>query len=118
VALRKAGERYSGCEFRYTDRGCRVSRLRREGVLRRRSDSKNRKGAHLSVHGSDDPNIPAAPIPDPGGVRDGRGTPVDSRTPPPVARTGSQFKTSNLRLVVLGLVVLVVIVAILVGSRG
>ena len=72
----------------------------------------------MSVHGSDDPNIPAGPIPDPGGVRDGRGTPVDSRTPPPVARTGSQFKTSNLRLVVLGLVVFVLVVAILVGSRG
>jgi hypothetical protein len=53
-----------------------------------------------------------------GRFRDGRGTPVDSRTPPPVTRTGSQFKTSNLRLVVLGLVVLVVVVAILVGSRG
>jgi hypothetical protein len=38
--------------------------------------------------------------------------------PPPVARTGSQFKTSNLRLVVLGLVVLVLVVAMLVGSRG
>jgi hypothetical protein len=73
----------------------------------------------VSAHqGPDDPNAPAAPIPEPGGFRDGRGTPVDSRTPPPVARTGSQFKTSNLRLVVLGLVVLVVVVAILVGSRG
>jgi hypothetical protein len=73
----------------------------------------------VSVHrGPDDPNTPAAPIPDPGGVRDDRGTPVDSRTPPPVARTGSQFKTSNLRLAVLGLVVLVLVVAMLVGSRG
>ena len=69
-------------------------------------------------HGPDDPNSPAAPIPDPGGIRDGRGTPVDSRTPPPVARSGSQFKTSNLRLVVLGLVVLVLVVAMLVGSRA
>jgi hypothetical protein len=69
-------------------------------------------------HGPDDPNAPAAPIPDPAGIRDGRGTPVDSRTPPPVARTGSRFKTSNLHLVVLGLVVLVLVVAILVGSRG
>jgi hypothetical protein len=84
-------------------------------------DVNSRKDAEeffLSVHGSDDPNIPAAPIPDPGGVRDGRGTPVDSRTPPPVARTGSRFQTSNLRLMVLGLVVLVLVVAILVGSRG
>ncbi|TMK92818.1 MAG: hypothetical protein E6G43_01980 [Actinobacteria bacterium] len=73
----------------------------------------------MSVHhGHDDPNAPAEPIPQPGGFRDGRGTPVDSRTPPPVARTGSQFKTSNLRLVVLGLVVLVLAVAILAGSRG
>jgi hypothetical protein len=40
----------------------------------------------------------------------GRGTPVDSRTPPPVARTGTRFKTSNLRLVVLGLVVLLLVV--------
>jgi len=69
-------------------------------------------------HGPDDPNTPAGPIQDPGGVRDGRGTPVDSRTPPPVARTGSQFKTTNLRLLVLGLVVLVLVVAMLVGSRG
>ena len=73
----------------------------------------------MSVHhGPDDPNVPAAPIPDPGGVRDGRGTPVDSRTPPPVARTDSEFRTSNLRLVVLGLVVLLLVVVILVGSRG
>jgi hypothetical protein len=73
----------------------------------------------MSVHhGPDDPNAPAAPIPDPAGVRDGRGTPVDSRTPPPVAWTGSRFKTSNLRLVVLGLVVLILVVVILVGSRG
>ncbi len=80
---------------------------------------KNKKELYVSVHhGGDDPNTPAAPIPDPGGVRDGRGTPVDSRTPPPVARTGSQFKTSNLRLVVLGVVVLVLVVAMLVGSRG
>ena len=72
----------------------------------------------MSVHhGPRRSERPGRTIPDPAGIRDGRGTPVDSRTPPPVAWTGSRFKTSNLRLVVLGLVVLVLVVVILVGSR-
>jgi hypothetical protein len=43
------------------------------------------------------------------------------RTPgalPPVARAGSQFRTTNLRIFVLGAIVLIVVVAIFVASRA
>ena len=60
----------------------------------------------MSVHRIRRSNIPAAPISGSGGVRDNRGTPVDSRTRLRLSLGPAlEFKTSNLRLVVLGLVV-------------
>jgi hypothetical protein len=61
----------------------------------------------------DDPNAPVIPIPEPPpGLRDGRGTPIGFRTPP------QRIATSNTYLVVLGLIVVVVLVALFVASRG
>jgi hypothetical protein len=64
----------------------------------------------------DDPNTPPTPIPEPPpGLRAGLGFhPAGSRTHPSVGR----FTTSNTRLVVLGLVVVIVVIALLVASRG
>ena len=54
------------------------------------------------------------------GVRPARSMRME-RTPgalPPVVRAGSQFRTTNLRIFVLGAIVLIVVVAIFVASRA
>jgi hypothetical protein len=68
-------------------------------------------------HVPEDPNAPATPLPEPAGFKDGRGTAYDSRTPPPVARTRGGTATSTMRLVILGAIVFVVVVAILIASQ-
>jgi hypothetical protein len=65
----------------------------------------------------EDPNVPATPLPEPARSKDGRGTPYDSQTPPAVARTQGGIATPKSRLLVLGAIVLVVVVAILIASQ-
>jgi len=61
----------------------------------------------------DDPNAPVVRIPEPGGLRAGLGFhPIGSRRPP------QRIATSDTYVVVLGLIVVVVVVALFVASRG